>query len=193
MSNPGFSTVSALRSLFTVTALVAGALAHGQNVNVTAANASNDAIYSVAFNNNGGGSITVLNTDQGSLHHLVSISFYSNPFTLQLDLLAADNQGGEIVSYPGDFPPGHTTGSPVFTYPSGPQQGPAYPDAMSVDPAGNLFVANSSPGSASNAQLFVLPPNGTGGFSSPLLIDGTTYGAKQTIAETLVVGTTIPA
>src|SRR4029077_11930355 len=189
MSNPRFSTVSALRSLFTVTALVAVALAHGQNINVTAANASNDAIYSVVFNNTGGGTTTVLNTDGGSLHRLTSLVVLTNPSTVQLDLLAADNQGGAIVRYPGDFHSGDQTfGTPI---PEG-GTGPANPDGLSVDPAGDLFVVNSKPGASSNPQLWELPNAPGGNFGTPVLLDSN-YGSIEVRQETLVVLTAAPS
>jgi len=174
-----------LRPLLAVTTLAAAAVAHGQNINVTAANASNDAIYSVVFNPPGG-SINVLNADGGSLHHLTSLIFRDNRTTFALDLLAADNQGGVIVSYPGDFQTGIKTGTPITL--TGPQGGPIYPDGLSVGPTGDLFVVNSKPGTASNPQLWVLPtdPHTPGNFLSPVPLDST-YSASVTLAETLVV------
>src|SRR6185437_7178502 len=149
-------------------------------------NASNDAIYNVTFSNGGG--TAILNTDQGSLHNIVSLVFAPNLATFQLDLLAADNQGGLIVRYPGDFHPGSpTTGTVIFTAGGA---GPAYPDGLSVDGAGDLYVLNASPGSASDPQLWVLPSNGTGGFASPVLIDAN-YAATESLADTLVASTTV--
>jgi len=175
-----------LRTLVALTSLVAAAAAHAQNITVTAANASNDAIYNVTFSNGGG--TAILNTDQGSLHNIVSLVFAPNLATFQLDLLAADNQGGLIVRYPGDFHPGSpTTGTVIFTAGGA---GPAYPDGLSVDGAGDLYVLNASPGSASDPQLWVLPSNGTGGFASPVLIDAN-YAATESLADTLVASTTV--
>jgi hypothetical protein len=186
MHNP-FSNSIARRSLFGLTVLVAVSLVHAQNITVTAANSSNDAIYDVFFNN-GGGTTTVLNTDQGSLHHLVSLVFFPNRSTFQLDLLAADNQGGLIVRYPGNFQPGTpTTGTVVFAAGGA---GPTYPDGLSVDAAGNLFVVNSKPGNTSLAQLWVLPTDSAGGFGTPVLLDAN-FGANESLQETLVAGTTI--
>ena len=185
MANRAFSSLSALVLILSATA------AHAQSVNVTAANSSNDAIYSVSFNGKGGGSIMILNTDSGALHHLTSLAFITNPSTFQLDLLAADNQGGIIVRYPGDFHTGDpTVGSVVFNGTTG--TGPEYPDGLSFDGQGDLFVVNAKPGNASNPQLWVLPSNGSGGFLPPMQIDAASYGPSETLDDTLVVGTTIP-
>ena len=193
-----FNRSIVLRSLFASMVLSAATVVHAQNINVTAANASNDAIYSVTFNNNGGGSITVLNTDQGSLHHLTSLVFLPNPNppTFELDLLAADNSGGLIVRYPGDFHAGDpTTGTVVF--PVAGEAGPQYPDGLSVDAAGDLFVVNDKEGANSLPQLWVLPSNNAGGFGSPVLlapvqnVPNTSYGSDENLQETLVAATTI--
>ena len=187
MRNSTVGNAIALRALFALMTLMATALGHAQNLTVTAANSSNDAIYNVVFSN-GGGSITVLNTDAGALHRLTSLAFFSNPVSLQLDLLAADNQGGVIVRYPGDFGPGMPTqGTVVF---SAGGAGPANPDGLSLDAAGNLFVVNAKPGATSSPQLWVLPANGTGGFGTAVLLDAN-YGSSENLQETLVAGTTI--
>src|SRR5262249_10518502 len=150
MRNRTFIQAGPLRAAFVAVLLLTGAVAHAQNINVTAANSSNDAIYSVAFSN-GGGSITISNTQRGALQYLTSLVFYPNLATFQLDLIAADN-GGEIVRYPGDFHQGSpTTGTVVFAAGG---TGPQNPDGLSVDPAGDLFVVNSKPGSTSNPQLW---------------------------------------
>lgn len=173
--------------LSAVVALAATAVVQAQSITVTAANASNDSIYNVTFNGSGGSTTATLNTDQGTLHNLVSLVFDPNTSTYQLDLLAADN-GGEIVRYPGAFGPGSaSTGTVIFTAGGA---GPGNPDGLSLDAAGNLFVLNSKPGASSNPQLWVFPANSVGGFGAPLLLDSN-YGSQEVLQETLVVGTTI--
>jgi hypothetical protein len=179
MANRTFCT-GRLRALLAVVLFLTCAAAHAQAINVTAANSSNDAIYSVNFSN-GGGSITILNSDAGSLHNLTSLAFVTNPATLALDLLANDN-GGQIVRYPGDFPPGGpTTGTPVYTAGG---TGPANPDGLSVDAGGNVYLVNAKPGSNSNPQLWRFAAS-SGAFGTPALLDSN-YGSSEVLMDTLV-------
>ena len=75
------------------------------------------------------------------------------------------------------------------------EQAPRYPDGLSVDGAGNLFVASSASGNTKPAQLWVFPtdpllPAGAG-FLAPRLIDSSFGGLSvQTLEETVVARTT---
>jgi hypothetical protein len=139
------------------------------------------------------------------LHSIRSLVFITNPVNQQLDLLAADNAGGEIVRYCADFntaatPAGLTTGTVIFSQTLG--VGPTNPDGLSVDSAGNLFVVNQGSGTSTHPQLWVFPApvNPAPGacqnfaFQTPVLIDSASYqpNPKETLEETLVAGTTVP-
>jgi hypothetical protein len=182
-----FSKARALRALCALTALAAASGAYAQNLTVTAANASNDAVYDVTFNNKGGGSISILNNDGSSLHSLQSLTFANNASNQQLDLLVADNQGGEIVRYFGDFPTVPAAGTPVWSFAT--NGGPSNPDGLSVDAFGNVFVVNVASGTSTQAQVWELVFDSTGHtFQAANRIDTSSspFTSKTTLAETMV-------
>src|SRR5215472_14618589 len=160
-----FSKARAFRAICALVLLAAVSGAYAQNLTVTAANASNDAIYDVNFVGSGG-SITVLNNDGGSLHSLKSVTFAANIANHQLDLLAADNQGGLRVRYFSDFPSPPSSGTRVDSFPpvigGVTVGGPSNPDGLSVDPFGDVFVVNSASGPSTQAQVWELAFDPTG-------------------------------
>jgi hypothetical protein len=185
----------ALRSIFAFTALLAVAVVHAQQkINVTAVNSINNQILSVTFAPPGG-STTVLNTDAKSLYSLQSLVFVTNPNTFAIDLFAADNQNGKILDYVGDLsagaflcPPNNT--NPPCTTGTVVTQAASiiYPNGLSTDNAGDLFVLNEAPGKSPLPQVWVLQPNALGGFQNAALIDKTHFAKSQAAVESLVVG-----
>jgi hypothetical protein len=102
-----------------------------------------------------------------------------------VDLVVADTAGGQILRY---FGP---TGSPllvptvVWTYAG--TSGPQYPDGLSVDSSGNLYVINAYPGAP---QVFVFPKaaTATGFAATPILLDSSFNGNEvDSVVETVVV------
>jgi hypothetical protein len=168
------------------TALIVSSVTHAQALRVTAANSSNSSVYDVNFVASSG-TIDVLNTDQSSHVGFRSLVFIPNAATGKIDLIAADTSRGEIVRYPG----GVGTSVTLSTA----SAGPPYPDGLSVDGAGNLFVVSSAAGNTKPAQLWVLPrdpaaPSGSA-FLSPRLVDGAFAGVDvQTLEESLIARTT---
>jgi len=186
-----------LRSIFGFIALLAMATVHGQtNPTVQAANSVNNQILAVSFAPPAPpGSTTVLNTDESSLLRLESLQFVTNPGSFTVDLFAADNLGHQILQYVGDFtaggfvcppsstPPPCTTGNPV----PGTAASIPYPNGLSADTVGNLFVVNNTPGTSPAAQVWVL--QGTGGGFTLHSIDNSSFAHQQAAVETLIVPT----
>ena len=163
-------------------------IAHAQSLRVTAANASNDQIYDVTFVGTGG-YVTDLNTDQNLFNSFRSLVFTPNASTGTVDLLIADTLKGEIVRYPG----GSSTGTVIWSTSQGP--GPQFPDGLSVDPSGDLFVISTGSGTSKPQQLWVFPQDPSmplgAGFLAPQLVDDNFGGiGVQSLNETLVAKTT---
>jgi hypothetical protein len=181
---------SALRSTFAFIALLAVTTGYAQqNVNVVAANSTNNKVLGVTFNTQGGGSTSILNNDAGSLYSLQSLVFVpvnnpnANPPLFSFDLLAADNQKGKVIRYVGDFstvPPNRTGLIVTTSIPN--------PTGLSADSAGNVFVLNDTPGHSPNSQVWALRADGSGGLQSPFRVDSTTWGKQQATVESLIVG-----
>lgn len=180
-----------IRPILAIVAVLAVATAHAQSLRVTAANASNNQVYDVTFAGSGG-STTVLNTDQNLYTSLRSLVFIPNAQAGTVDLLVADTLKGKIIRYAG------AAGAATVVWSTSQGPGPQYPDGLSVDPAGDLFVVSTGSGTSKPEQLWVLPhdpsvPLGAG-FLAPRLIDATFGGvAVQSLDETLVARTTSPA
>ena len=171
-----------------MTAALAIANTHAQTLRVTAANASNSAVYDVNFVGTGG-FITQLNNDQNQHVSLRSLAYIPNASTGKIDLLVADTSRGEIVRY------ANATGTASVVWSTAQGPGPTYPDGLSVDGDGNLYVVSSAPGSPKPAQFWVLPrdpafPAGAN-FLAPRLIDNTFGGLTvQALEESHVARTT---
>jgi len=180
-----------IRPILAIVAFLAVATAHAQSLRVTAANASNNQVYDVTFVGSGG-STTVLNTDQNLYTSLRSLVFIPNAQAGTVDLLVADTLKGSIIRYAG------AAGAATTIWSTSQGPGPQFPDGLSVDSDGDLFVVSTGSGTSKPEQLWVLPhdpslPLGAG-FLAPRLIDATFGGvAVQSLEDTLVARTTSAA
>jgi len=111
-----------------------------------------------------------------------------NAATGSLDLLVADGTKGQILRY---ARPNYGTATVVYSH-AATAKGPERPSDLSVDAAGNLYVASSGE-QRQPPSLWVLPVNAKGVYQAPVLIDQSFHGAPTcNIAETLIAGTTTP-
>ena len=175
----------ALRALLTIAALSIAAGAHAQVLRVTAANASNSSVYNVTFSGSGG-FVTPLNTDANKHVSFRSLAFVPNAQTGKVDLLIADTSRGEIVRY------ADATGAATLVWNTSVGPGPVYPDGLSLDGNGNLYVVSSASGSPKPAELWVFPRDSSApagaAFLSPRLVDASFGGiAIQALEETVSV------
>jgi hypothetical protein len=190
MSPCGKSWLLSVVLLGTLSLLPAGEV-RAQALRITAANASNSAVYDVTFSGSGG-SIAVLNNDANQHVSFRSLVFVANTQTGKIDLLMTDTSRGEIVRY------ADGTGAATLVFSAASGSGPQAPDGVSIDGAGNMFVVSSASGNSKPAELWVFPrdpalPAGSG-FSTPRLIDRSFGGrAVQSLEETLIARTTSAA
>ncbi len=186
-----------LRAGAALVALLAGAGAHAEFLRVTAANSGDNSLYDVTGFSPPPGAISTLNSDGASHGSFRALVHVENLKAGTVDVLAADATRGQIVRYTpavGTTPAAETV---VWSYGSA-GSGPAHPDGLSVDAAGNLYIVTSKLNDNSTSQVWVLPASSTsanGYAASPLLIDGTfsTANGVKLLLETAVAVTTTAA
>jgi beta-lactam-binding protein with PASTA domain/sugar lactone lactonase YvrE len=193
----GFIAVLTMISRGTWPRLVFGAAllcaivgAQAAELQIAGANSHGNSIYELT--QSAGGLITgisALNTDAAAHGSFKSLVWVPNAATGTLDLIAADTNNKQIVRYSG---PNYTTGVAIFTW-HGLHQGPAEPEALAVDAAGDIFVVSSVCGADVKASVWVLPVNTQGNYGAPVLIDDTFNNVMtSSLADTLIAGTTTP-
>jgi hypothetical protein len=159
----------------------------GNQFLVTVANRVGNTVYDLSETANGAliTGAAEINTDGAAHGSFDSLVWVPNAATGSLDLLVADPTKGQILRYAG---PEYGKSTVVYSHATTPK-GPLQPSDLSVDAAGNLYVASSG----QPPSLWVLPVNAKGAYGAPVLIDETFHGARTcNIAETLVAGTTTP-
>ncbi len=97
-----------------------------------------------------------------------------NAATGSLDLLVADGTKGQILRY---ARPNYGTATVVYSH-AATAKGPERPSDLSVDAAGNLYVASSGE-QRQPPSLWVLPVNAKGVYQAPVLIDQSFHGAPH--------------
>ena len=178
-------------------ALLAAAGAHAEFLRVTAANSAGNSLYDVTAFSPPPGASTALNTDGASHGSFRALVHVENLQAGTVDVLAADATLGQIVRYTPAVGATPAAEAVVWSYATA-GIGPAHPDGLSVDAAGNLYMVTSKLNDSSTSQVWVLPANAasaSGYAASPLLIDGTfaTANGVKLLLETAVAATTTAA
>ncbi len=187
-----------VRAAIVIMAVLPFATANAELLRVTAANALGNSVYDVTSFTPPPGTTKPLNTDgskHGSFQALVQVA---NAATGTVDVLVADALQGQIIRYTPAL--GNTPASEmvVWSY-TGSGSGPAHPDGLSTDGAGNLYIVTSKLLDGTKGAVWVLPANSksaTGYAASPLLIDGTSFSTANGITilqETAVASTATAA
>jgi beta-lactam-binding protein with PASTA domain/sugar lactone lactonase YvrE len=175
------------RLIAAVVMLSVGAGARAGELQVAAANSDGNSLYDLTLSSSGliSGS-SALNTDGSKHGSFQSLAYLPNAVTGTLDLIVADAQKQAILRYSG---PKYGTSTTIYSWP-GLGKGPAQPQGISVDSAGDIFVISSSCGFDGTASLWVLPVNTQGGYGAPILIDRQFGGLRTSaLSETLIAST----
>jgi hypothetical protein len=178
------------RAAFTLTSLLLAATAHAEFLRVTAANATGNSLYDVTSFATPG-TISALNNDGPSHGSFDAVVLVANQAAGTIDALVADATLGQIVRYTPVAGSPQVSSTLVWSITSG--TGPAHPDGLSVDAAGNLYIVTSKLNDSTTNAVWVLPAaNNYAG--PPLLIDGTFSNANgvKHLQETAVATTTNP-
>ncbi|HWG67908.1 MAG TPA: hypothetical protein VN692_00685 [Steroidobacteraceae bacterium] len=186
---------AAARAACCVLAAFGFTTAHAEFVRVTAANSAGNLLYDVTSFSPPPGTISPLNSDGASHGSFSAVVQVENPKTLTVDVLVADVKTGQIIRYTpavGATPASETV---VYSYRRG---GPAHPDGLSVDGAGNLYIITSKLNDSTTCAVYVLRANtasATGYDAAPLLIDTTfsTANGVQVLRDTAVATTATAA
>lgn len=158
------------RATFCLFAMFAFSTAQAELLRVTAANSAGNLVYDVSFAP-APGSINPLNSDGSSHGSFSAVVQVENPKTLTIDVLAADQTAGQILRY---TPAAGATPAPAVLVWRYNGAGPAHPEGLSVDSAGNLYVLTSKLNDSTSSAVYVLRANAlsaTGYDPTPLLID----------------------
>jgi hypothetical protein len=166
------------------------ATANAEFLRVTAANTVGNSVYNVNITTPPPTppvfGTTLINNDGAAHGSFDAVVHVANNVTGTVDVLVADSTNGQIIRY-SQQPGGPTVaGTVVFSY-TGPGSGPAHPDGLSVDSAGNLYIVTSKHNDSTTPSIWVLPAaNNYSG--PPLLIDSASFSANgvTTIQETAV-------
>jgi len=162
---------------------------------VSAANAVGNSVYDVTSFAPPSGATTPLNSDGSSHGSFSSLVLVANVAAGTVDVLVADAARGQIIRYTPAV--GATAASERVVWSSS-GTGPAHPDGLSVDGAGNLYMVTSKLNDNTTSAVWVLPASATsstGYAATPLLIDATfaTANGVKVLQESVVATTTTAA
>ena len=185
-----------VRAAFIIVMALAATTADAEFLRVTAANSIDNSVYDVTSFATPG-TISPLNSDGSSHGSFTSLVHVANPATGTVDVLVADAKLGQIIRYTPAVGTTPASTQVVWSYTTS-GSGPAHPDGLSVDAAGNLYIVTSKQNDNTSSAVWVLPASSTqatGYASTPLLIDANFGGANgvKVLEETAVATTTTNA